>query len=163
MLTLADVAEAFGGVADASGPGARRLRESRLGELAERASEAERDLLQRIIYGEMRMGLSEGLVLEAIAEAAHVAPAAVRRAALVTGDVTTVATLALLEGAEALSATQPRVFAPLLPMLAEVADGGGKRWPLMAGFRRQYKSTVRASRFTVTGSVWPSGTAGSPT
>src|SRR4029453_3294663 len=26
-LTLADVAEAFGGVADASGPGARRLRE----------------------------------------------------------------------------------------------------------------------------------------
>ncbi len=96
------------------------------GELAERASEAERDLLQRIIYGEMRMGLSEGLVLEAIAEAAHVAPAAVRRAALVTGDVTTVATLALLEGAEALSAAQPRVFVPLLPMLAEVADGVGE-------------------------------------
>jgi len=125
-LTLADVAEAFAGVADASGPGARRLRESRLRELAERASEAERDLLQRIIYGEMRMGLSEGLVLEAIAEAAHVAPAAVRRAALVTGDVTTVATLALLEGAEALSAAQPRVFVPLLPMLAEVADGVGE-------------------------------------
>jgi DNA ligase-1 len=125
-LTLADVAEAFGAVAEASGPGARRLRESRLRDLADRASEAERDLLQRIIYGEMRMGLSEGLVLEAIAEAAPVAPAAVRRAALVTGDVTTVATLALLDGAEALSAAQPRVFVPLLPMLAEVADGVGE-------------------------------------
>src|SRR6266481_7506042 len=72
-LTLADVARAFGEVAGAAGPGARRLREARLGELAARASEAERDLLQRIIYGEMRMGLSEGLVLEAIAEAARVA------------------------------------------------------------------------------------------
>ena len=108
-LTLADVARAFGDVAEAGGAGARRLRESRLRELAEWASEAERDLLQRIIYGEMRMGLSEGLVLEAIAEAARVAPAAVRRAALVTGDVTAVAALALVEGAQALSAAQPRV------------------------------------------------------
>ncbi|MGH7368644.1 MAG: hypothetical protein ACREK9_19745, partial [Candidatus Rokuibacteriota bacterium] len=97
-LTLADVARAFGAVAEASGPGARRLRESRLGELAARASAEERDLLQRVIYGEMRMGLSEGLVLEAIAEAAGAAPAVVRRAALVTGDLTAVASLALGQG-----------------------------------------------------------------
>src|SRR6267142_1977182 len=121
-LTLADVAQAFGDVAEAGGAGARRLRESRLRELAERASEAERDLLQRVIYGEMRMGLSEGLVLEAIAEAAGVAPAAVRRAALVTGDLTAVAALAMGQGAEALAAAAPRVFVPLLPMLAEIAD-----------------------------------------
>src|SRR5512132_1690655 len=120
-LTLGDVARAFGEVAEASGAGARRLRESRLRELAERASEAERDLLQRVMYGEMRMGLSEGLVLEAIAEAAGVAPVAVRRAALVTGDLTAVATLALGQGAEALAAAAPRVFVPLLPMLAEIA------------------------------------------
>jgi DNA ligase-1 len=125
-LTLAEVAEAFVAVAGASGAGARRIRESRLRELAERASEAERDLLQRIIYGEMRMGLSEGLVLEAIAEAARVAPDAVRRAALVTGDVTAVAALALVEGAQALSGAQPRVFVPLLPMLAEVANDVGE-------------------------------------
>ena len=78
-LALADVAQAFGAVAEAAGPGARRLRAVRLGELAARASAEERDLLQRVIHGEMRMGLSEGLVLEAIAEAAGVAPAAVRR------------------------------------------------------------------------------------
>src|SRR5437870_3828834 len=125
-LTLADVARAFGDVAEAGGAGARRLRESRLRELAERASEAERDLLQRVIYGEMRMGLSEGLVLEAIAEAAGVASAAVRRAALVTGDLTAVAALALGGGAQALSAAQPRVFVPLLPMLAEIAGDVGE-------------------------------------
>src|SRR5258705_5755357 len=120
-LTLADVAEAFGAVAEATGAGARRLRDARLAELAARASAEERDLLQRVIYGEMRMGLSEGLVLEAIAEAADVAPAAVRRAALVTGDLTAVAALALGQGAEALAAAAPRVFVPLLPMLAEIA------------------------------------------
>jgi DNA ligase-1 len=125
-LTLADVARAFGEVAEAAGAGARRVRESRLGALAARASEAERDLLQRIIYGEMRMGLSEGLVLEAIAEAAGVAPAAVRRAALVTGDLTAVAALALGQGADGLTAAQPRVFVPLLPMLAEIAADVGE-------------------------------------
>src|SRR5258705_1347976 len=103
-LTLADVAEAFGAVAEAGGPGARRLRESRLRDLADRASEAEHDLLQRIIYGEMRMGLSEGLVLEAIAEAARVAPAAVRRAAPGPGGVPTGRPLALPGGRGALSA-----------------------------------------------------------
>src|SRR6266849_4040044 len=125
-LSLADVARAFGDVAEANGAGARRLRESRLRELAERASEAERDLLQREIYGEMRMGLSEGLVLEAIAEAAGVAPAAVRRAALVTGDLIAVAALALGQGAEALAAAALRVFVPLLPMLAAIAGDVGE-------------------------------------
>jgi DNA ligase-1 len=121
-LTVADVAQAFGAVAEAAGPGARKLRDARLSELVARASAEERDLLQRVIYGEMRMGLSEGLVLEAIAEAAGVAPAGVRRAALVTGDLTAVAALALGQGAEALAAAAPRVFVPLLPMLAEIAD-----------------------------------------
>jgi len=125
-LTLADVAQAFGDVAEAAGPGSRRLREARLAELSARASAPERDLLQRIIYGEMRMGLSEGLVLEAIAEAAGVAPAAVRRAALMTGDLTVVASLALGQGADALAAAQPRVFVPLLPMLAEIAADVGE-------------------------------------
>jgi DNA ligase-1 len=122
-LTLENVATAFGEVAAATGAGSRRRRESLLTELSARASDAERDLLQRVVYGEMRMGLSEGLVLEAIAEAAGVAPAAVRRAALVTGDLTAVAALALGPDPAALSAAQPRVFVPLLPMLAEIAAG----------------------------------------
>jgi DNA ligase-1 len=60
-------------------------------------------------------------VLEALAEAAGVAPALVRRAALVTGDLTAVAVLALGPDPDALAAARPRVFVPLLPMLAEIA------------------------------------------
>src|SRR5207245_3955083 len=90
------------------------------------AAGAERDRLQRILYGEMRMGLSEGLVLEAVAEAAGVAITTVRRAALVTGDLTAAAALALGKDAQALPAAKPRVFVPLLPMLAEIAGDVGE-------------------------------------
>ena len=64
------MAAAFGAVADVAGPGARRLREGQLCALIERAPADEREILGRIVGGEMRTGASEGIVLEAIAEAA---------------------------------------------------------------------------------------------
>ena len=120
-LELADVAAAFAAVAEAQGPGARRAREERLRALAARASDSERDVLSRIIGGEMRTGVSDGLVLEAIARAAGAPVEAVRRAALLVGDLATVADLALRGGAAALAATAARPGVPLLPMLAEIA------------------------------------------
>jgi len=47
--------------------------------------------------------------------------AAVRRAALFLGDLSAVAALVREGGAEALSQVSPRLFVPLLPMLAEIA------------------------------------------
>lgn len=122
-LTLAAVAEAFAAVAETAGAGSRRAREARLEALVARASAAERDLLWRIITGEMRTGVSDGLLLEAIAEAAGAPATAVRRAALAAGDLSTVAELALGEGVAALAGARPRAFVPLLPMLAETAAG----------------------------------------
>jgi len=121
-LTIADVADAFAAVAAATGSGSRRRREERLVQLSSRATEAERDVLRRIIWGELRTGVSEGLVLEAIAEAAGAPTASVRRAALFLGDLTVVADLALGEGVAALAAVAPRPFVPLAPMLAELAS-----------------------------------------
>jgi DNA ligase-1 len=121
-LTLGDVAEAFAAVAEARGPGVRRLRDERLGALVARASRDERDVLARIIGGEMRTGVSDGLVLEAIAAAAGAELAVARRAALFLGDLSAVATLALAEGGGGLAAAAPRLFVPLLPMLAEIAS-----------------------------------------
>ena len=70
----------------------------------------------------MRTGVSDGLVLEAIGRAAGADPATVRRAALFLGDLSAVATLARAGGAEALAGAAPRLFVPLSPMLAEVAE-----------------------------------------
>jgi DNA ligase-1 len=119
---LGDVADAFAAVAEAAGSGSRRLREARLTELAARATAEEREFLGRIIGGELRTGVSEGLVLEAVAAAAGADLGAVRRAALFLGDLSAVAELARAGGPAALAGAAPRPFVPLLPMLAEIAD-----------------------------------------
>jgi DNA ligase 1 len=121
-LTLAGVAEAFAAVADASGAGARGRRESRLAELAARASPLEREMLSRIIGGEMRIGVSSGAVLEAIAEMAGADADSARRAGLFLGDIAAVAAVARTQGAPGLQRIAPRLFVPLAPMLAETAS-----------------------------------------
>jgi DNA ligase-1 len=120
-LSLADVGAAFTAVADATGAGSRRAREAHLTELAARATPDEHEFLGRIIGGELRTGVSHGLVLEAIAAAAGAELASVRRAALFLGDLAAVAVLARTGGSAALSGAAPRPFVPLLPMLAEIA------------------------------------------
>ena len=119
-LTLGDVGAAFEAVAAATGSGSRGARERHLKELAARASPDERDFLGRIIGGEMRTGVSDGVVLEAIAATAVADLAAVRRAALFLGDLSAVAVLARGGGAAALAGVTPRPFVALLPMLAEI-------------------------------------------
>jgi DNA ligase 1 len=119
-LALGDVAAAFAAVAAATGAGSRQARDRLLGMLAARATEEEAEFIARIIGGEMRTGVSDGLVLEAIGAAYGTDLATARRAALFLGDLATVATLARQGGAAALAATAPRSFVPLLPMLAEI-------------------------------------------
>jgi DNA ligase 1 len=121
-LSLADVAGAFREVADATGAGSRRVRDERLRELARRATADEREMLARIIGGEMRTGVSSGLVLEALGAFAGGDLASVRRAALFLGDLSAVATLLASGGAAALAQVEPQPFVPLLPMLAEIAN-----------------------------------------
>jgi DNA ligase-1 len=121
-LTLGDVAAAFAEVAEAGGAGARRTRDDRLRALAARASDDERETLQRIITGEMRTGVSDGLVLDAIARAFAAPLESTRRAALRLGDLSAVAVLAAQGGAAALTAASVRPDVPLLPMLAQIAE-----------------------------------------
>jgi len=124
-LSIKDVADAFADVAAATGAGVRRVRDERLARLAARASPDEAQFLNRIIGGEMRTGVSEGLLLEAIAAAWGVQLTAARRAALFLGDLTAVAALAASGGAAAIAGASPRPFVPLLPMLAEIGDDFG--------------------------------------
>src|SRR3989449_570365 len=121
-LSLADVAAAFAAVADAGGAGARRAREGLLRGLMARASTDERETLQRIVAGEMRTGVSDGLVLAALGRAFETPLETARRAALLLGDLSGVAALAARGGATALASATARPGVPLLPMLAQIAD-----------------------------------------
>jgi DNA ligase-1 len=120
-LTLLDVAGAFADIAAASGPGSRRAKADRLRDLLRRATADERRTIANILLGEMRIGLHDGLIQDAIAQAAGADPARVRRAALFLSDLAEVARIALTQGADGLRQVGIRVGVPLLPMLAELA------------------------------------------
>src|SRR5262249_44510192 len=122
-LALRDVATAFEAIESARGRGSRRRRQALLTALFRRAPPHDRDLLARIIHGEMRLGLQEALLPESIARAAGVAEPLVRRALLFLADPAVVARMALVEGEAALAGVSVRVFVPLLPMLAEPSSG----------------------------------------
>jgi DNA ligase-1 len=120
-LKLDDVDLAFTALKATKGKGAAGRREATLGDLLGRATEAERDFLARLIAGELRQGALEGVMLEAIAAAASLPPAEVRRAATFAGVLAPVARAALEEGRSGLARFTVQLMRPVMPMLAQPA------------------------------------------
>ncbi len=86
-LTLVEVERCFTEIAGIEGRNSRRRKLDALRELFERATTLEGKYLAKILIGEMRHGMSEGLMLEAIAKMAARPVAEVRRANMLAGDV----------------------------------------------------------------------------
>src|SRR6185503_20159061 len=76
----------------------------------------------KLLFGELRQGALEGVLVEAVARASNVPAARVRRAAMLTGDLARVSRAALVEGEPGLAAFQVQVLTPVQPMLADSAD-----------------------------------------
>ncbi len=121
-LTLLEADRLLTEIGSTSGPGSQAGRRKLLDELFGKASEAGQQFLVRLILGDLRQGASEGIMVEAIARAAGVPSALVRRAALFRGDLRVVAHLALTGGSAALEEVGLEVLRPLLPMLAQTAE-----------------------------------------
>jgi DNA ligase-1 len=122
QLTIRDVADCFAQVAEAAGKGSREQKSTRLRELVEMASAQERPILFRLLHNELRIGLHDGLIQEAIARAAGSELKKVRRGALFLSDLAEVAVIALTGGAEALTQVDIKLFVPLLPMLSQLSQ-----------------------------------------
>ena len=121
-LTLQEVADSFGKIAEASGKGSRLEKHNRLKELVERADSQERPILLRLLHNELRIGLHDGLIQEAIARASGTDLKTVRRAALFLSDLAEVAAIALTAGMTGLQRVDIKLFVPLLPMLSELSQ-----------------------------------------
>jgi len=104
------------------GKGAAERRPALLRELFERATAEEQDFLVRLIVGELRQGALEGIMVEAVAAAASLPPADVRRAVAFAGAIAPVAAAALSGGASALAEFSVQLMQPVLPMLAQPAE-----------------------------------------
>jgi DNA ligase-1 len=138
-LTLAEVDAAFAELAAIAGAGSARRRSERLSQLLRRATVEEQDFLVRLLYGELRQGALEGVLVEAVARAAGVPGARVRRAAMLAGTLAPVAGAIRREGPAALDAFGLRVLQPVQPMLADAADGVAEDVSALGDAALEYK------------------------
>jgi DNA ligase-1 len=119
-LALRDVDRAFGTLKTVKGKGSSTTRQDQLRNLFGKATAEEQDFLLRLIVGELRQGALEGVMLEAVAAAASLPAAEVRRAATFAGSIAAVARAAL--HGLGLGGFSIRPMQPVLPMLAQAAD-----------------------------------------
>jgi len=121
-LSLQEVDAWFGRLKSVKGKGASSQRMAELKSLFSSATAEEQDFLLRLIVGELRQGALEGMMIEAVAAAAALPAAEVRRAATFAGGIAPVARAALAEGANGLKRFAIRLMQPVLPMLAQPAQ-----------------------------------------
>ncbi|MFB6170531.1 MAG: ATP-dependent DNA ligase LigA [Haloarculaceae archaeon] len=118
-LSVAAVDEQLRDLAAASGSGSQDRKLDLLFDLFNRADPLEARYLARIVLSEMRIGVGEGAVRDAIAEAFDVPVAAVERALQVSNDYGLVADLAREEGEAGLDDVHLAVGRPVQAMLAQ--------------------------------------------
>jgi ATP-dependent DNA ligase I len=120
-LTLAAVDAAFTAIGEVSGKGSVATRKALLADLFARATASEHGFLLRLLSGELRQGALDGVMADAIADAASVPAAEVRRAVMFRGSLGAVASVALTSGTEGLRGFGLEVGRPVKPMLAASA------------------------------------------
>jgi DNA ligase-1 len=120
-LTVDDVDGAIDELAVTAGTGSATARRSLLERVFGRATQIEQEFLVRVLGGELRQGASEGVLVSAIATAAEVPVAAVRRASMMSGDLGRTAQVALSEGSAGLDAIMLTPLRAVQPMLASPA------------------------------------------
>ena len=121
-LTVGAVDTTFDALAATAGTGSTKRRAELLHDLFAAATREEQRFLTTLLGGELRHGALEGVMLEAVAAAADVPAAVVRRAFMLAGSLPETARLALDGGEPALAAVTLQVGRPVRPMLASPGD-----------------------------------------
>ncbi|GAB7095758.1 ATP-dependent DNA ligase LigA [Halolamina litorea] len=123
--TLAEVDDALREVAAAEGAGSEDTKLATLFGLFSRVSDDEARYLARLVLGEMRLGVGEGTVRDAISEAFEVDAELVADALQVSNDYGLVAEVARDEGEDGLSEMGLTVGRPVQSMLAQAGTVTG--------------------------------------
>lgn len=121
-LQILDVYHAYEEIADTSGTGSRARKDELLTTLFRRASIVEAKYITKHVSGEMRVGVSEGSLIDALVRNTDIPAAAIRRANQLGGDVGAVVYAAIALGETGLNKLALQVGRPLKPMLAQSAE-----------------------------------------
>ena len=120
-LTVKDLDKTLDELVALTGKGSLGARRGRLTALLEQATDAEAELIRRLLLGDLGQGALAGIMTDAVARAAGVPAATIRRAAMLSGDLATVAAVAFADGETGLGAIGLQLLRPVLPMLAATA------------------------------------------
>lgn len=118
-LTVSEVDTELRAIASADGSGSQEAKVDRLFGLFRQCSPLEARYLARLVLGEMRIGVGEGTVRDAIVEADALPPETVARALQVTNDYGEVAVVARKEHRAGLDALALEIGRPVQSMLAQ--------------------------------------------
>jgi DNA ligase-1 len=118
-LTVEGVYQNFSRMARTSGKGARKKKIKFLSDLLSNAAPLDAMYIVKTVLSELRIGVAEGLVRDAIASAFEVDKTVVERAFMLTNDFGRVAMTAKESGEEGLKKLSVTVGRPLRPMLAQ--------------------------------------------
>ncbi|MFL6109231.1 MAG: ATP-dependent DNA ligase [Marmoricola sp.] len=118
---LLDIDSALEQIAAFSGTGSSLARKRAVHDLFAALTAEEQELLRALMTGGVRQGALDSVMLDAIAAAADVPLASVRRAAMFSAPTGPIAVAALTGGADALAAFELVVGRPIRPMLASSA------------------------------------------
>jgi DNA ligase-1 len=121
-VTVSEVDAAFAAIAEVVGTGSTAARRSLIDSLMSRLTDAEQRFVVGLVSGELRQGAQDGAMLDAVARAASVPAADVRRAAMLRGAIAPVAETLLEKGSAGLDEFRLEPGRPLLPMLAQTAS-----------------------------------------
>jgi DNA ligase-1 len=122
-LTVRGVDATFTEIGAVSGKGSQGRRAELVNAVFASATDVEQTFLRRLLGGELRQGALVGVMADAVAKAADLRAADVRRAAMLGGELPAVAAAALTGGPAALSEFTLTVGRPVGPMLAQTATG----------------------------------------
>ncbi len=133
-LTVREVHETLTDLAAAEGAGSQDRKVDLLFSLFNRCSGTEARYLARLVLSEMRIGVGEGTVRDAIADAFDVPVDRVERALQVSNDYGEVALIAREEGVDGLDAMDLEIGRPVQAMLAQTGTVAGvlEEWPTAA-------------------------------
>ena len=121
-LDVLEVDRALSRLQAIAGHGSQAARREELARLFASATEQEQRFLGRLLVGELRQGALEGVMIDAVAKAAAIPAAEVRRAAMLAGDLPKIAEVALTRGRDGLAEFRLTPLRPVKPMLAQTAD-----------------------------------------
>jgi DNA ligase-1 len=121
QLTISKVRETLETIAGTTGQGSRERKERLLAILLGAASPLEVKYLVKILIGDMRTGLNEGLMELTVSRAFEIPLKLVQEATMLAGDIGEVAALAKTKGGIGLKTIGFQIFKPIKPMLAQTA------------------------------------------